>query len=432
MKRTMLLIIFMLAACTLVAQETAEVDRLIDRGIRYERENDLTGAITTFRQILVIDPDNTMIKIRLAKVLSWKNEFDQALVILNDILVDNPREPEALFRKAQILSWQGRYGESLSVFELYLEEKPDDPDALLGIARVSFWSGKNTEAVALFQQAIAAGAYEIEARVELGKVYLAMGKKENAKTEFERVLELAPENAEAARFLKGIRIQKTYEVMPLGFRWNIYPDATFSVTATSFLIYHLKQSWDFTLQHEDACIRGIHDHTILAETVFRGIRNTYIRGGLAHAFDPTYLPEWKTDLGFNYSFPHLFGVGISLQSDIFETEALWKIIPELRRDFTDISYISLKYNRYLYTTGYSTGSFEILLNAEYYNRNDLFVKAVYGGDIEVRDKSRRVFDFAAGITYSFTENLESSISYGRIETPYGKSHEISYQSVIKW
>ena len=432
MKRTMLLILFMLAACTLIAQESAEVDRLIDRGIRYERENDLTGAITVFRQILVIDPDNKMVKIRLAKVLSWKNEFDEALVILNDILVDSPREPEALFRKAQILSWQGRYGESLSVFELYLEEKPDDPDALLGIARVSFWSGKNTEAVALFQQAIEAGAYEIEARVELGKVYLAMGKKENAKTEFERVLELDPENAEAARFLKGIRIQKTYEVMPLGFRWNIYPDATFSVTATSFLIYHLKQSWDFTLQHEDACIRGTHDHTVLLETVFRGIRNTYIRGGLAHAFSPTYLPEWKTDLGFNYSFPRLFGAGISLQSDIFETEALWKIIPELRRDFTDISYISLKYNRYLYTTGYSTGSFEILLNAEYYNRNDLFVKAVYGGDIEVRDKSRRVFDFAAGITYSFTENLESSISYGRIETPYGKSHEISYQSVIKW
>ena len=259
-----------------------------------------------------------------------------------------------------------------------------------------------------------------------------MNEKEQALEQFNLVLEIDPGNIEASRFLKGIRTLKTYEIMPLGFRWNVYPDGSFSVTAASLFTYHMKQSWDFSFQYENACIQGIHDHTTTFETVFKGLKNTYIRGGFGYTPQPEFSPNWNTDLGLNYSFPRLFGTGISIQTDIYENETLLKLIPEIRKDFTEVSYISLKYNHYMYTTGYSTGSFEIMLNVDYYNGNDLFVKAIYGGDIEVRDKTRRVFDIATGISINITDNLETLLTYGRIETPYGKSHEISYQSVIKW
>ena len=56
----------------------------------------------------------------------------------------------------------------------------------------------------------------------------------------------------------------------------------------------------------------------------------------------------------------------------------------------------------------------------------------YGGDVETRDPARRVFDFASGISINLHENLETSLSYAWIETPYGRSSEISWSNYIRW
>jgi len=414
------------------SQADIQVDRLIDRGIKYERENQLEKAIAEYRKVLEKDPENSMIKVRLAKVLSWQNEFNEALTLLNEVLEREPYQAEALFRKAQILSWQGNYKESIATYQIYLIKKMNDPDALMGIARVSFWSGENDKAITYFHDAIKAGADEAEARLDLGKVYLAINNKENAREEFGKVLDLDPKNSEAKRFLKGIQILKTWEIAPLNLRWNIYPDHTVGVTVFCDATYHFRQRVDFILKYENMVINSLHDHTFTAKSVYRGIQNLYLIGGLAFTPDPNFSPDFTVDIGVHYSFPSLFAAGVNLVSDIFKDETLFTVSPGLSKDFSDISYIGIKYNQYIYTSGYSTGTIELLFNLEYIHNNDFFIKFIYGGDIEVRDKSRRIFDFSAGISYNFTDNFKTELSYGRIETLYGKSHEITYRSLIKW
>jgi len=409
-----------------------QTERLIDRGIMFEREDRLEEAIEEYRKALTRDPKNLTIKIRLAKVLSWENEFTEALRLLNEVLEEKPYHPEALFRKAQILSWQGNYKESIATYQLYLIKEGDDPDALLGIARVSFWAGENEKAIEYFDRALAAGAQEAEVRIELGKVYLAMDKKENAHEEFKRVLEINPDNSEAKRFLKGIKILTTWEIAPLNFRWDIYPDSSMSTTVFSDITYHFKRWWDFILEYQNRDITGDHDYTLTTTAVYRGIKNLYLSSGFGITPDALFSPDYSALLGVHYSIPRIVTAGMDFTTDFYSNETLLTFSPEITREFSDISYITLGYNRYIYTSGYSTGKLELTLNLEYFNKNDFFITVAYGGDVEVRDKSRRVFDFSTGIHYAITDALEVQLSYGRIETEYGKTNEISYRTALKW
>ena len=117
-KRVILpVLLLLLIPIQVLAQHVEEIDSLIDQGIQYERDNKLQQAIDTYRHVLEFDQKNIMVRIRLAKVLSWTNQYDEALIILNEVLEQNPEQPEALFRKAQILSWQGKYEESILLFK---------------------------------------------------------------------------------------------------------------------------------------------------------------------------------------------------------------------------------------------------------------------------------------------------------------------------
>jgi len=239
-----------------------DIDRYIERGPRFEREGNLDEAVKSYEEVISRDPENVMIRIRLAKILSWQNEFDRARVMLEEVLERVPDSEEALFRKAQIKSWKGEYEESIELYRRFLDLKKNYPNGMFGLARVLFWSGRYDEAIQYFEKALSSDADEVEVRIELGKVYLASNDRKKAKEEFEKVLAMDPKNREL----------------------------------------------------------------------------------------------------------------------------------------------------------------------EYMEHNDLFIKAVYGGDVETRDPVRRVFDFATGISVSLTDQIETSLSFAWVETLYGRSSEISWSS----
>jgi len=425
-----LLVVSCMTGTGLYGQE--DIDRYIERGINFEREGNLEEAVESYEEVISHDPENVMIRIRLAKILSWQNEFDRALELLEEVLEQMPDNKEALFRKAQITSWKGRYEESIVLYRRFLELKPDDSNGFLGLARVLFWSGRYDEAIQHFEKALSSGADEVEVRIEIGKVYLALHDRKKAKEEFETVLAMDPGNYEAERFLKGIRLEKTYELSPVNTRINIYPDSSVGVAFWSEFMYHPKNRWDLVFGFEHATLHDMRDTSIYFIGVYRGVTDLYLRGGLELTPAPSFSPWLKTDLGVSYTFGTILGAGLSFTSDIYEEETLFAIIPEIRKDFSDLTWVGLKYYYYFYTTGYSAGRIELVLNLEYMENNDLFVKAVYGGDVETRDPARRVFDFATGISVSLTDQIETSLSFAWVETLYGRSSEISWSSYIRW
>jgi tetratricopeptide (TPR) repeat protein len=440
--RTFILIfsILLLIPLQLAAQRTDEIDRLIDQGIEYERDNKLQQAIDTYRHVLEFDQENILVRIRLAKVLSWTNQYDEALDILDEVLDRDPAQPEALFRKAQIVSWQGRFEESIELYEAYLEQEPNHPEGLMGLARVYFWSGQNERAIEYFNRSIEAGAYEVDARITLAKVYLAMGNNEQAKAELETVLAINPEHEEAKRLFEGIPKLWKYEYVPLGFILYIYPDRSLGYNFSTSFIYHHRQRWDFIAAYELEYIRSKFDHTLIFSTVYMGIPGLYLLAGGEFTPQANFSPTGTVNLGINYAFGNFIGAGIGFRVDFFgdaplssiQNEILYEIRPEISKYFGDISHVTLSYSHFILSNGYDTGRIGIGMTLDYYKNNAIFAGLAYGGSVEIQDETRRVLEFNLGIGYRVTQRLDLGLSYAYIDTQYGQTHQIGFRPVLKW
>jgi len=420
---------------TVFSQETEkqqEIQSMIDRGIEYERVNKLDRAIEIYCQILELDPDNILIKVRLAKIFSWQNKFDEALKLLDEVLKISPQHSEALFRKAQILSWQGHYKEAINFYELYLTKEKNDADALMGIARVCFWSGEYEKAIEYFNRAVSAGADEVEVGMELGKVYLAMDNKKKASEEFKLVLELDPDNKEAKRFLRGIELLKTVEIEPMGIVWELYPDGTEAVTMENKFTYNYKQLFSFILTYQDKALNSIHDQSFNFGGVFMGIKNFYLSASFGYIPEPDFSPKYQLETSFDYGLGAGFVPGIRISAEVYPTETLFTISPRITKYFTDYTYAVISYYQYIYSSGYRTLNISFNLSMEYLPKNPLYLGVSYGGDVETKDPERRHFDFNTGISFKITENLVGIFEYSWIETKYGRTNRIGYRHRVQW
>jgi tetratricopeptide (TPR) repeat protein len=423
-----------------LSAQHAEVDRLIDQGIQYERDNKLQQAIDTYRHVLEFDPENTTVRIRLAKLLSWTNQYEEALLILDEVLARDPEQPEALFRKAQILSWQGQFDESIQFFEAYLEQEPNHPEGLMGLARVYFWSEQYERAIELFTEAIEAGASEVDARITIAKVYLAMGKNDQAESELETVLAINPEEEEAKRLLEGIPKLWKYEYVPLGLTLYIFPDNSLGYSFNTSFIYHHRQRWDFIAAYKLKLLKETYDHTLLLTTVYMGIQNLYLLVGGEFTPQASFSPYATANLGINYAFPNFISAGVNFSSDFFgdaplstiQNETLYEIRPEVSKYFSDVSRVTLTYSQFIFSTGYNTWKVGFGMTIDYFKNNAIFAALAYGGSVEIKDETRRVLEFDIGIGYRVTRKLDLGLSYAYIDTQYGQTHQIAFRPVIRW
>jgi tetratricopeptide (TPR) repeat protein len=441
-KKSFVLLVFLLLLIPLqaVAQHAEEIDRLIDEGIEYERDNKLQLAIDTYRHVLEFDPSNVLVQIRLAKVLSWTNQYDEALAILDDVLSRDPEQSEALFRKAQIKSWQGNFDESIALFESYLEQEPNHPGGLMGIARVYFWAGQNERALEYFNRALEAGVDEVDARISMAKVYLAMQNNEQARAELETALALNPEHEEARRLLEGIPKLWKYEYVPLGITLYIYPDRSLGYNFSTSLTYHHKQRWDFVGAYELEYISGKIDNTLMFTTVFMGIPSLYLLAGGEVTPQANFSPTAAAKLGVSYSFGNVIGAGLQLRTDFFgdaplssiRNDTLYEIRPEVYKYFSDISNVRLYYSHFILSSGYDTWKVGIGITIDYYKNNAIFAGMAYGGSVEIQDDSRRVLEVNLGIGYRVTQKLDLGFSYAYTDTQYGQTHQIGFRPVLRW
>ena len=445
----MILIFLLFLPVVLFAQEEGEgtelsdpvdVDRLFDQAVVFEREGRFELAIDQYRRVLEEEPDNTAVLVRTAKLLSWTNQFDEALVLLDQALAKEPEMPEALFRKAQVLSWMERYPESIDLFKRFLESDPADPDGLAGLARVYFWSGRYNMAVETFGKAIEAGMNETAARIDLAKIYLAQHDSKSARKELEKALEINPDNQEARRLLEGIEILYTYELFPLSMQVNIYPDGTPGYFFNPGIIYHLKQTWDFSLINDIESIDGEIDDTVNLGVVYRGFQGMYLGFGAGFTPAASYNPYLSLKGSFHAALNDTVGAGITFKSDLFgeaesaivQNDTLYEVNPEVATYFGDVSNIKLSGSWFHYASGYDTGRISLNAVVDYYKGNALSAGFSYGGSVETMDSDRRVIEFGFGIHQKITDLIDVSGFYNYIDTTYGLTHQVGLQTVLHW
>lgn len=412
----------------------------VDRAITLERQNKLEQAVEAFQKALDADPSSLLVKVRLAKVLSWLERYPEALDLLGQVLEEEPDHPEALFRSAQIHSWQGDYATAIPLFQRYLEIKGEDHDGLMGLARVYFWSGNAGQAEEYLDRALAAGADETDVRLTLAKVYLSEERYRPAEEQLSQVLALDPGHAEAKRLLRGIPLLYTYELSPLGLELSMYPDGSTGVSLAPYFVYHLKQRWDLKAGYKLALFQDSADHTFSVTAVYRGVPNLYLLGDVSAAPGPSFSPWFSTGLGTRYVSDNGFGGGLDLAADIYgkaplssiQEDTLYEISPLLIKYFGDISNVILGYHYHVFASGFSTSTVSLSLTLDYADRNALYLGLSYGGSVESLDPDRRVFEFSLGVNQRITRTTSLAASYSYVDTQYGKTHRLGISPVFTW
>ena len=168
-------------AHALVAEAPGDPDRYFTLGLA-QSEQDVDGAIQTFRKVLELAPRNALARYNLALVLRRADRLPEALVELERALAIEPR-PEAHYTVGVIYWHQGDLDRATAALRAAVAAEPkyaDAHDALGNVLKARRdWSG----AAAALRRAIALRPDSAASHYTLGLVLQLSGDEPGAQTE---------------------------------------------------------------------------------------------------------------------------------------------------------------------------------------------------------------------------------------------------------
>ena len=153
----------------ILSNNPREFEALRMLGELYSSQGNYTEAVTFYRQAVAERPQDTQLKLTLARNLSWLEQYDESLALYRDLLKREP-SPALRLETARVLSWAGEFTESINSYRQFLEQEPMDTEAILGLARVLSWSRNYDESLQTYRQVIEQDPANRDARLEYARV----------------------------------------------------------------------------------------------------------------------------------------------------------------------------------------------------------------------------------------------------------------------
>lgn len=196
-------------------------------------------AVPLFQKAIRIDPGFTDAQRNLAQTLILLGMADKALVLLDRLVAAHPEDEGAHYLRAQALSNLGRSEAAeaaasraielaprqarnynlrgllrdrlgltrgaLADYETALELDPDNIDTLINISLPLARQTRHEQALEVVRRAVALAPAHLGARLRLAAALVEAGETAAARAEYRRVLERAPQNAEAIEQLANLQ-----------------------------------------------------------------------------------------------------------------------------------------------------------------------------------------------------------------------------------
>lgn len=154
------------------------------------------SALAEFEEVLKRQPADGVAMNGKAMMLIALNRIDEGFAVMQKAIETDPNNVQALHNLALFNFRHDHFDVAVPLWTRVLSISPDDPDALTGLGEIYLRQGKLDEALANFNKVIAKDDRHARAIYMAGKT-LSQNKPAAAIPYFERVVLLAPEDAEA-------------------------------------------------------------------------------------------------------------------------------------------------------------------------------------------------------------------------------------------
>lgn len=189
--------------------------RAIDRGATSETRQAVERAVSEYREILKINPDDFDAQFQVAAGQMEQGKWSDAVETLKALMRKFPKNVEVLNLMGWALLNSGQIDAGFQVWRESLKLDAKNNDARNNIMRAHLELGKrcreqgqHNSALKHFKSLLKLlGPQNPEVHFEIGSTYYMKGDKRSAYVEFQYVLKLDPKNQSAKRMLQELRMR---------------------------------------------------------------------------------------------------------------------------------------------------------------------------------------------------------------------------------
>jgi tetratricopeptide (TPR) repeat protein len=167
----------------------------------YDRPENIDTAVSLFRHVLELDPNNALAysglgRANWSKYLATKDAslVDTARQSCERALGLDERESAPHACLGTVESGVGRYEKAIEEFQHALDREPESDDALLGLAQANQRLGRQADAERTYKQAIALRPRYWSGYSRLGAFYHGIGQYADAEQMFRQVIAILPDS----------------------------------------------------------------------------------------------------------------------------------------------------------------------------------------------------------------------------------------------
>ena len=161
------------------------------------RRGDFAAATQTYRQALQVDPNDSELKLGLARALSLGGHNQESKGVYQQVLAKAPENADALEGLGSTFLRSGQPFEARAVFQRLSARHPGNPEYKIDLARVEARLGNYNHARELLTSVLAFRPHERDAQLQLAYVRLYQRRYTAALADFARMLKADPTDFDA-------------------------------------------------------------------------------------------------------------------------------------------------------------------------------------------------------------------------------------------
>jgi len=158
------------------------------------------------------------VKGKLADVLSWDGKYKESVRVYDELLAEK-EERGIRLEKARVLGWAKQYARALAEYKKILDIRYDELVDLEMRAKRSYWYSRVKESIGHYSSLIAGDPQNTEAIFNLAQVYSYQSMWQEAETEYKKILVIYQHHFRAREGLEKTRLLRKHILLKNGYEF---------------------------------------------------------------------------------------------------------------------------------------------------------------------------------------------------------------------